>query len=342
MTATAELIRAYLEWQSEMGSDEVILSQPPVKKTAAKAERASGDGPMQPGRESAGAGIHRGDEKASPPGKDSRRAAPPFTGADTSAENAAVAGLMESLNKALEKSSDTRRWADPAAAGSGRGTTLRPSEAVNLPAFTDLEGFWTHMEGNPGLLQGEMPGMASGSEAMPPSTSVAGTGGTVTRVIRGTGPVKAPLALLGFEPGAADIAEGRPFRGDAGALLEKMMRAIRLEMPALYLSSFIKIPAPGKAWSRRELTRILPLLHLELGLAQVPMVLLLGQECAQTVLKTGKTLDELRQETHRMEGREFFVTYHPMELLRKEELKRKAWEDLQWLQRRMAEAQARP
>ena len=83
-------------------------------------------------------------------------------------------------------------------------------------------------------------------------------------------------------------------------------------------------------------------MHAELALVQAPMVLILGQECAQTVLKTGKTLEELRQETHFMEGRPFFVTYHPEDLLRNEALKRKAWEDLQWLQRRMAEAQARP
>jgi DNA polymerase len=121
-----------------------------------------------------------------------------------------------------------------------------------------------------------------------------------------------------------------------------MMRAIRLETRELYLTHLIKVPFPGKAWSRRELTRILPLLHAELALVQAPMVLILGQECAQTVLKTGKTLEELRQETHFMEGRPFFATYHPNELLKNEALKRKAWEDLQWLQRRMAEAQARP
>ena len=150
------------------------------------------------------------------------------------------------------------------------------------------------------------------------------------------------LALIGFEPSEADEAEGKAFRGETGALLEKMMKAIRLDLNALYLGNLIKVRAAGKVWSRRELARLVPLLHAELGLVRAPMVLLLGQECAQTVLKTGKTLEELRQETHRLEGREFFVTYHPQELLRREELKRKAWEDLQWLQRRMAEAQARP
>jgi len=63
----------------------------------------------------------------------------------------------------------------------------------------------------------------------------------------------------------------------------------------------------------------------------------LGEACAQAVLKTGKPLEELRQEPFRMEGREFVATYHPADLLAREELKRKAWEDLQWLRKRMAE-----
>jgi uracil-DNA glycosylase family 4 len=65
--------------------------------------------------------------------------------------------------------------------------------------------------------------------------------------------------------------------------------------------------------------------------------LLLGEACAQAVLKTGKPLEELRQEPFRLEGREFVATYHPADLLTQEVLKRKAWEDLQWLRKRMAE-----
>jgi uracil-DNA glycosylase len=334
MMATAELIRAYLDWQSEMGSDEVILPAPLMKKNAQPA-------PAQ------GSAPGRGEGRGTAPGSHSQAPGytpPPLTGhAGTPAASpappgipdaSAAAWLFQSLSQALEKSAESRRRDSPLAAGLGR-TAVPRAEAFNFPVFANLDGFWQYMETRPRLLQGEFPAQNSGED---PGSRESG----VARVIPGTGPAKAPLALIGFEPGEADASEGKPFRGDAGALLEKMMRAIRMETGDLYLSNLIKVPAPGKAWSRRELARILPLLHIELGLAQVPMVLLLGQECAQTVLKTGKTLDELRQETHRMEGREFFVTYHPQELLRKEELKRKAWEDLQWLQRRMAEAQARP
>lgn len=346
MMATAEsfLIRAYLDWQAEMGSDEVVLPQPLAKRasafTATPAASSAG-APADAGRHDGGGSMasHPG---LAPGGKP--LLGYPSTPSPTQGSGAITgADLYASLTQALNKSPDSRTG-ETVTGGSGRASGRGP-EALALPAFSDLAAFWDHLERTPGLVLGDP---AGGSlQAPAPLDGANGTKGEgsdkgVLRMIRSSGPVKAPLALVGFEPGEEDASEGRPFQGEPGALLEKMMRAIRLDVRELYQTLLIKVRLAGKAWSRREMIRVLPLLHAELGLAQAPMVLLLGQECAQAVLKTGKTLDELRQETHRMEGREFFVTYHPSELLRKEELKRKAWEDLQWLQRRMAEAQARP
>lgn len=322
--AAAELIRSYLDWQSEMGTDEVILPHPLVKKSAAPPP-AHG----QAARDPKGA---MGQASAAPTAATAQTSHP---SASVIPGSTAPADLFQSLVQSLASAGDARRESMQLP-GASKSVPLRPAEALNLPAFPDMDAFWAHLEKNPGLVRGEAPPSPAGA-------GLPGAGGEVapSRLIRGYGPANA-LALVGYEPSEADAAEGLPFRGEAGTLLEKMMRAIRLETRELYLTHLIKIPVPGKAWSRRELTRILPLLHAELALAQAPMVLILGQECAQTVLKTGKTLEELRQETHFMEGRPFFVTYHPEDLLRNEALKRKAWEDLQWLQRRMAEARARP
>jgi uracil-DNA glycosylase family 4 len=320
MAAEFFLIRAYLDWQSEMGSDEVVLPQPLVKRgSAVPASTGSSATAFAAGaRADADRRAATGSMATMPvpPGQAPEGALQPGYPATQGAGANPAADLYASLTQALNKTPDSRSAESGGSGVPGRGAARGP-EALSLPVFADLAALWDHLE----------------------SDKIAGTA-----LVRGSGPVKAPLALVGFEPGEADLAEGLPFQGEPGVLLEKMMRAIRLDIRELYRTHLIKARIPGKVWSRRELIRPIPLLHAELGLAQAPMVLLLGQECAQAVLKTGKTLDELRQETHRMEGREFFVTYHPAELLRKEELKRKAWEDLQWLQRRMAQenGQARP
>jgi uracil-DNA glycosylase family 4 len=304
MMAT-DLLRAYLEWQADVGSDEVILPHP------LRNSRGSAGAPEPSGTPTV--------QAHSAPGQESRHPVfqADYPGSDGIAQDGALSPLLQSLSHALEEAagSGPERIKAPAKAP-------RPSEAMHFPVFQTLADYWEYLDAFPQVLQ-------AGEDA---------TAGR--KVVRATGPSAAPLAMVGMEPTDEDAAAGKAFQGGPGQLLEKMMKAIRMNIGDLYLSNLVKIRVPGKAWSRRELARLVPLLHIELGLAQTPITVLLGEACAQTVLKTGKPLEELRQETHLIEGRKFVVTYHPDDLLRKEDLKRKAWEDLQWLQRRMAEAGA--
>lgn len=218
--------------------------------------------------------------------------------------------FFQNLGKTLENKA--------LAADSPPRITPKPPESRNFPVFLGLPDYWDYLEKNRGTL---FPGEA-GPEGVRP-------------LVRSTGPVQAPLALVGLAPRSADGEAGLAFQGPAGDLLGKMLRAIRLDRQDLYCSTLIKEAVPGRTWSRREIARLLPLLQVELGLAKVSMVLLLGEDCAQSVLKTGKPLEELRQTVHDLDGRQFLVTYHPEELLLREEWKRRAWEDLQWLQKRL-------
>jgi DNA polymerase len=267
----AELLRAYLEGQADLGTDEVVLvhalpKAPKPVASVASASASDGLSPSQP--------------------------------ADT--------GLFATLSAAL---------AAPGAPPPRSGPAAR-AESAAPPAFANLAAYWAHLAAHPGTAAGD------------PSAAV-------TCVVRGTGAAGGPLALVGLEPDSADAAAGLAFQGDAGALLEKMLKAIRLDPQQCYRTNLVKAARPIRA-ARRDMARLLPWLHAELELTRAPIVLLLGEACAQAVLKTGKPLDELRQEPFRIEGREFAATWHPADLLAREELKRKAWEDLQWLQKRMA------
>lgn len=296
--ATPELLRSYLDWQAEMGTEEVILPTPLARRPAPALAPAPAAADM------AGQVRNRGPETYPAPREPAREE--PTT---------APAGLFETLSQALQHG-------PTGAVQASAATAARPRlpEANPLPGFADLAAFWAHLEANPGIAAGD-------------------PGGTVTKVIRGAGRAGAPLALVGLEPGEADAAAGLSFQGEPGALLAKMLKAIRLEAADCYLTHLVNAARAART-GRREIARLIPWLHHELSIVRAPFVVLLGEACAQAVLKTGKTLEELRQEPHRIEGREFIVTYHPSDLLKREELKRKAWEDLQWLQKRMAAAQA--
>jgi uracil-DNA glycosylase len=231
----------------------------------------------------------------------------------TSASN-----LFGDLARGLEAKEKTEKFV-LALPPSSTPTPARIVEAVQYPVFSGMEEFKDYLSKH---------------------SRTVFTSESDIQLIHGIGNLQAPLALVSLEPNDLDISEARLFAGEAGILLEKMMRAIHLNCQELYRSSLLKHRAPTRIWSRREISRILPLLHIELSLIQAPIVLLLGEACAQAVLKTTKTIAELRQIPHREGGKDFVVTYHPDELLRRDELKRKAWEDLQWLQRRMNLSQA--
>lgn len=292
-------LRNYLAWQADLGSDEVVLAAPLSPRAV------SGQGP-----------VPRPAQAVLPSGA-MLETAPP----DPARGNAPAGDLFQMLVKSLNQSADAEKAVKAKSYGivPPPAAVVRTAESI-LPSFATLAECRSYLDKNiRTLLSGE----ARDAD---------------WTLVHGTGPEFAPLALVGMEPNATDIQAGKPFQGESGALLEKMMKAIHLDIQTLYLTYAVKMGSQHRTWTRRDLVRLLPHFHAELALARVPVVVLLGETCAQAVLKTGKALEELRQASHRMEGisdREFIVTYHPDELLAKEDLKRKAWEDLKWLQRRM-------
>ena len=307
-----DALRNYLAWQGEIGGDEVILTSAPVlRSTTTTISPIAAAAPVQ----------------GSPRTEASPRISPPPVSAGL--EPPVTDGLYQMLAKSLQGSESAAREKRSATLGLPPADTAprKPAEP-GLPAFGSHAEYRDHLEKNfrslhTALQNGE--GTVAGASAG-------------WKPVHGAGPDYAPLALVALEPGPADIAAGRPFQGEGGALLEKMMRAIKLDMGQLYRTLVVKWAGPGRIWTRRDLVRLLPLLHAELALAKAPVVLLLGEACAQAVLKTGKGLEELRGAYHRVDGapgRDFAVTWHPDELEGREELKRKAWKDLQWLQTRL-------
>lgn len=323
-----DAFRAYLAWQAELGGDEVMVASPLS---------------VHP---SAGRTVPRPDAaQAAARGMQIRDAANPHADAmgavaePSSAPSGDATSLFSMLSKSLQDSQDSakaaRRFSGPTApAGSRDVQSASPAAAATLAAAADKPDI---------LLPGEG-GLAACREYLERNGRSLFTGDVqdaAWKYVHGTGPESAPLALVSLEASAADGLAGIPFQGPSGLLLEKMMRAIRLDLSALYRTAVVKLPPPGagrRCYTRRDLVKLLPLLHAELEASKAPVVLLLGEACAQAVLKTGRGLEELRLAPHRVDvapGREFAVTYHPDELEGNEDLKRKAWKDLQWLQARL-------
>jgi uracil-DNA glycosylase family 4 len=111
-------------------------------------------------------------------------------------------------------------------------------------------------------------------------------------------------------PGAEGV-----FGGDSGALLDRMMNAIGVSRDQLYLTSLMKTaPATSKTWARKDTARMVPVLVRELQLAHCGLVLVLGEACAQALLKTGRTIPDLLKSPVDAEGLSLSATWHPAEI----------------------------
>jgi len=157
--------------------------------------------------------------------------------------------------------------------------------------------------------------------------------GNRTAAVPGEGPrtdENIPVLVIGYAPDEADDRTGRPFTGDGGALLDRMLAAIKLTRTEnCYLATLVKCrPRRGAAPSENELSLCSSYLDAQIELLRPVLILALGAETSGQLLATNENLERLRGSFFDYRGIPVLPTYHPDDILSDESLKRPAWEDL--------------
>src|SRR5450759_4388547 len=166
-------------------------------------------------------------------------------------------------------------------------------------------------------------------------------GATRTKFVFGVGNPNADIVLIGEAPGADEDAQGEPFVGRAGQLLNKILDAIHLKREEVYICNILKCRPPNnREPAPEEVEKCEPSLWKQLELIKPKIILCLGRVSAQVLLKTTDTLTKLRENVHDYRGIPLLVTYHPAALLRNPNWKRPAWEDVQKLRKMYDELKA--
>ena len=155
---------------------------------------------------------------------------------------------------------------------------------------------------------------------------------TRTQTVFGVGPTTAPLMVVGEGPGADEDAQGEPFVGRAGKLLDEMLRSIgRTRADNTYIANVVKCRPPGnRDPEAEEVEGCRPYLDMQIQLLKPRLIVALGRIAAQRLLSTDEPLSRLRGPVHQYGKFQtpVFVTYHPAYLLRSPKEKAKSWEDL--------------
>jgi len=161
---------------------------------------------------------------------------------------------------------------------------------------------------------------------------------TARNPVPGEGHPRAELLCVGEAPGANEDMQGRPFVGEAGQLLTKILAAIQLGRDDVFIHNVLKHRPPGnRDPNPDEVLACQPYLLRQIELVRPRVILALGRFAAQTLLQTGTAIGALRGRIHRFHGVPLIVTYHPAALLRNEAWKRPTWEDVK-LARRVLDA----
>ncbi|MFL5621025.1 MAG: uracil-DNA glycosylase family protein [Gemmatimonadaceae bacterium] len=164
---------------------------------------------------------------------------------------------------------------------------------------------------------------------------------TATNGVPGEGNPKAKLVCVGEAPGAKEDETGRPFVGQAGQLLTKILAAIDLTREQIFIVNVLKHRPPGNRNPRpEEVEACSPYLIRQLELIKPKVIVAFGTFAAQTLLNTKTPLGQLRGLVHKYHGIPLVVTYHPAALLRNPAWKRPTWEDVK-LARRILDSSSR-
>ncbi len=157
---------------------------------------------------------------------------------------------------------------------------------------------------------------------------------TRTNFVFGAGNPEANLMLIGEAPGREEDLQGEPFVGAAGKLLDKMLAAIKFSREEVFIANILKCrPPENRDPQIDEIEACKPYLLQQIKIIQPKIICALGRISAQVLLQTKSALGQLRGKIHDFNGIEFLVTYHPAALLRYQQYKRPAWEDLKLLRK---------
>jgi DNA polymerase len=157
---------------------------------------------------------------------------------------------------------------------------------------------------------------------------------TRTQTVFGVGNRRADLLVVGEAPGADEDAQGEPFVGRAGQLLNAILRGLRWQRSDVYIANVLKCRPPNnRDPSPEESAHCMPYLHRQIELIAPRMMLAVGRIAAQNLLATDTPIGKLRGVVHRFGpgNTPLIVTYHPAYLLRSPGEKRKVWGDMKFL-----------
>ena len=154
------------------------------------------------------------------------------------------------------------------------------------------------------------------------------------KLVFGSGNSNSSIMLVGEAPGFHEDQQGKPFVGNAGQLLDKILQAINLSRDDVFITNVVKCrPPENRDPLPVECETCFFILQQQIEIMKPRFILILGRIASRVLLKTEQSIANLRGKIYDIFGARAVVTYHPAALLRDSGLKRSTWEDVQLFQK---------
>lgn len=163
---------------------------------------------------------------------------------------------------------------------------------------------------------------------------------TARNLVFARGNPDAPVMIVGEAPGGDEDAQGLPFVGRSGKLMDRMFAAVGLtDAKDLYVTNVVTWRPPGnRKPNDQEIAISVPFVERHVALKKPKILVLAGSTPAQTLLRTTQGVTRLRGTWRDYEPRDggpaipALAIFHPAYVLRRAISKREVWRDLLALQ----------
>ena len=154
-----------------------------------------------------------------------------------------------------------------------------------------------------------------------------------SKIVFSDGNIQSPIMIVGEGPGQKEDELGKPFVGDAGNLLNKMLKAINIERDKIYITNVVNYRPPNNRKPEpNEINRYSKFLKEHISIIDPKILILMGSTAMEAILGSNKRISKERGQWKEViikkKSYKTIVTFHPAYLLRKPDQKKFSWQDL--------------
>ena len=163
-----------------------------------------------------------------------------------------------------------------------------------------------------------------------------------TQLVFSDGTSESQLMIVGEGPGQKEDELGKPFVGDAGMLLNRMLKAINIDRNKVYITNVVNYRPPNNRKPEpAEIIRYSNFLREHISIIDPKILILMGSSAMEALfgskIKISKERGAWKEVIVNQKTYLTIITFHPAYLLRQPDQKKYSWSDLKEVRKKIDE-----